>query len=68
MKLLNFKIASEAVEAAQSKSVMLEMMGVGFSKGGQNWPQICSTTLSFRDRGHFRGHTYYLIGIFAPNF
>ena len=47
MKLLNFKIASEAVEAAQSKSVMLEMMGVGFSKGGQNWPQICSTRLSF---------------------
>ena len=36
MKLLNFKIASEAVEAAQSYAIMLKMMGVGFSKGGQN--------------------------------
>ena len=31
-----FKIASEAVEAAQSYPVMLKMMGVGFSKGCQN--------------------------------
>ena len=60
--------ASEAVEAANSYSVMLVMRGVGFTKGGQNWPQICSTRLSFWDRGHFRGHTYYLIEIFAPNF
>ena len=63
-----FWIASEAVEAAQSKPVLLGARGVRFSKGGQNWPQICSTKLSLRDRGHFRGHTYYLIGIFAPNF
>ena len=44
---MTFKIASEAVEAAKSYPVMLGMMGVGFSKGGQNWPQICSTRLSF---------------------
>ena len=24
---------------------------VGFSKGGQNWPQICSTSLHFQDTG-----------------
>ena len=60
--------ASEAVEAAQSYSIMLGMKGVGFTKGGQNWPQICSKRLSFWDRGHFRGHTYYLRSIFAPNF
>ena len=47
MKLLDFKIASEAVEAAQGYSEMWGMIGVGFSKGGQNWPQICSTRLSF---------------------
>ena len=47
MKLLNFKIASEAVEAINMYSVMLGMRGVGFTKGGQNWPQICSTRLSF---------------------
>ncbi len=38
-----FHSASEAVEAANSYSVMFGMRGVGFSKGGQNWPQICST-------------------------
>ena len=43
----NDLIASEAVEAAQIYPVMLRMMGVGFSKGGQKWPQICSTRLSF---------------------
>ena len=56
------------MEAANSYSIMLGVRDVGFTKGGQNWPQICSTKLSLRDRGHFRGHTYYLIGIFAPNF
>ena len=44
---MTFKIASEVVEAAQSKPVMFEMMDVEFSKGGQIWPQICSTRLSF---------------------
>ena len=51
-------ISSEAVEAALSKSVRLRMMGVGFSKGGQIWPQICSTSLSFWDRGYWLGHTF----------
>ena len=42
---------SEAVEAANSYSVMLGIRGVGFTKGGQNWPQICSRSLRFQDRG-----------------
>ena len=40
------------MEAAKSYSVMLGRKAVGFSKGGQNWPQIFSTRLSFQDRGH----------------
>ena len=46
------------MEAANSYSVMLGMRGVGFTKGGQNWPQICSTSLSFKDRGYCFGHTF----------
>ena len=56
------------MEAAKSYSVMLGMKAVGFSKGGQNWPQIFSTRLSFQDRGHYRFHIYYLIVIFAHAF
>ena len=51
-----------ALKSTFEQSVLLDFRGVGLLKGGQNWPQICSTKLSFRDRGHFRGH------IFAPNF
>ena len=36
--------------------VMLGVRGVGFSKGGQNWPQICSMRLSFWD---MRPHLLY---------
>ena len=41
--------------------VRLGTRGVGFSKGGQNWPQICSMRLSFRD-------IEYLRWIFALHF
>ena len=46
------------MEAAQCYSVMLGVRGVGFSKGGQKWPQICSTRLSFWDRGLLKKMTF----------
>ena len=47
------RIASASVASKLNfvYSVMIYMKCVGFSKGGQKWPQICSTRLGFRDTG-----------------